>query len=122
MLEPHLDDLLGEGFMDEIDNFAVDWCDDPNFFNTHQRPCPPPSLFVHGCTPPLAASAAWLFVNEEPGNDSDALAKEASLQMMSRTDQRSSSGNVIRACTHCRTSKVCASCLNKQGVTALVGR
>merc|ERR1712166_1151804 len=84
MLEPDLDGRLDEDFMDEIDDFAVDWCDDPNFFNTHQRPCPAPSLLVHGgCTPPLA----WLFVNEEPGNDLDAL--DASLQMMSRTAQRS---------------------------------
>jgi len=117
MLEPDLDGRLDEDFMDEIDNFAVDWCDDPNFFNTHQRPAP--SLLVHGgCTPLLA----WQFVNEEPGNDLDALPKDAfaSLQMMSGIDQRSSSGNMNRACTHCRNSKVPD--LNKQGVTAVLGR
>ena len=89
-------------FLAEMDNVAVDWCDDPDFFDTLQSPCPPsPGL----ATPvPRAESTAWQFVNEEPANEIQSLhTKRKNMKSENALSQKCVRG---KACTHCHTKKV----------------
>ena len=98
--------LLQHDFVTELDTCAVDWCDDPNFFNMLQSRSPSPR---HASPEPHAESATWEFVNYRP-EEVSRHAKPALHKMVQkkRLPEKLNQKPCSRggACTRCHIAKV----------------